>query len=150
MYQIVKYPDPILTTPTKSVLVWNEELRTELYTMHKALREFHGVGLAANQVGIDKQMAVIDVEGQVYYLVNPVIVKQGGIRETWMEGCLSLPGERHPVTRSKKVLIKYFDEFGEDHTLQATGLLARVIQHEMDHLNGRLINGHGHTKTAGS
>jgi peptide deformylase len=97
-----------------------------------------GVGLAANQVGIEKQLAVIDVGNGLVKLINPIVVKSEGA-EVQEEGCLSVPGVVVKVKRAKRVIIDYLNETGEACRLSAEGLFARAIQHELDHLSGRLI-----------
>ena len=97
-----------------------------------------GVGLAASQVGIDKQLAVIDVGNGLISLINPIIVKRDG-REVLEEGCLSVPGINVKIRRSKMVTAHFLDEDGKAQKLHADGLLARALQHELDHLAGILI-----------
>jgi peptide deformylase len=97
-----------------------------------------GVGLAACQVGIDKQLVVIDIGEGLIKLVNPAIVKKEGA-EVQEEGCLSVPDTAIKVKRAKKVTVEYLNDKGEALKISAEGLLARVLQHEIDHLLGKLI-----------
>lgn len=99
-----------------------------------------GVGLAANQAGIDKRMLVVDLsdgEGP-FYLINPVIIEKCGMAKG-EEGCLSLPNTLVNISRAEEVEVTALDENGKFITIKASGLLARVLQHEIDHLNGKLI-----------
>lgn len=97
-----------------------------------------GVGLASLQVGIDKQLAVIDVGSGLIKMINPVIVKKLGL-EAQEEGCLSCPGASVKVKRAKSVVVNFINEDGDLIELKADGLLARAVQHELDHLSGKLI-----------
>lgn len=97
-----------------------------------------GVGLAATQVGVDKRIAVIDVGEGLLNIINPVIVKAIG-SEIEEEGCLSVPDTIVKVKRAKTVAVNFMDEAGQARQLKASGLLARAIQHEIDHMEGRLI-----------
>lgn len=135
---IKKYPDPILRKKTRKV---DRITDLEIELLHKMAETMYlnqGVGLAANQVGIDKQMAVIDIGSGLFKMVNPVIARREG-SEILEEGCLSVPGRCIKVKRSKKITVNYMNEEGNASQLRAEGLLARAIQHEMDHLAGKLI-----------
>lgn len=104
-------------------------------TMHKE----NGVGLAAPQIGKPLRLAVAEVEEKKYYWINPVITTLSKEKILFEEGCLSLPGQYFPIIRSEAVTLKYQNEKGLPKKLRATGLLAVVIQHEVDHLDGILI-----------
>jgi peptide deformylase len=106
--------------------------------MARVMYHIGGIGLAANQVGIDKSMAVVDVGDGLYKLVNPRIVKKEGA-QILEEGCLSVPGVFVKVKRAKKVEVKALDESGNPVTIKAEGLMACCLQQEIDHLNGKLI-----------
>lgn len=106
-----------------------------LRTMHKE----NGIGLAAPQIGQSLRLAVAEVEGQVFYLINPEITSHSQEKIIFEEGCLSLPGEYFPILRSEEVTVRYQNEKGLPKKLRATGLLAIVLQHEVDHLEGILI-----------
>jgi len=97
-----------------------------------------GIGLAAPQVGINKQLIIIDIGNGLVTLINPIIRKRQG-RSTMEEGCLSFPGVSVKVTRPNKIFIKAVNEIGKEIEFWAEDLFARVIQHEIDHLKGRLI-----------
>lgn len=104
-------------------------------TMHKE----KGVGLAAPQIGLPLRLAVMEVDDEVYYLINPEITSRSQEKIVYEEGCLSLPGEFFPIIRSESVTLRYQNEKGLPKKLRATGFLAVVIQHEVDHLEGMLI-----------
>jgi peptide deformylase len=104
-------------------------------TMHKE----NGIGLAAPQIGLSLRLAVAEVEDKIYYLINPEITSFSQEKIVFEEGCLSLPNEFFPIIRSEEVTLRYQDEKGLPKKLRAKGLLAIVIQHEVDHLEGMLI-----------
>ncbi|MEI8096509.1 MAG: peptide deformylase [Candidatus Moraniibacteriota bacterium] len=104
-------------------------------TMHKE----NGIGLAAPQINKSIRLAVAEVEDVVYYFINPEITSFSQEKILFEEGCLSLPGQFFPIIRSEEVTVKYQNEKGLPKKLRATGLLAIVIQHEVDHLDGMLI-----------
>lgn len=135
---IIKLPAAFLRKKTARVEKVSDSESKALSDMAKAMYLNHGVGLAANQVGIDKQLAVIDTGNGLIKLINPVIVKRMGL-ETQEEGCLSVPGVSVKVRRAEGVVVNFLDENGIATRLKADGLLARAIQHEIDHLSGKLI-----------
>lgn len=135
------FPEDILRKKAKRIASVTANEKRELTEMAKAMYLSGGVGLAAVQVGIDKQLAVIDVGGGLIKMVNPSIVKNSG-KEAAEEGCLSVPGATVKVRRAKSVVVNYLTENGEVTQIKAEGLLARAIQHEIDHLSGRLIIDH--------
>lgn len=106
-----------------------------IVTMHRE----NGVGLAAPQIGQGLRLAVAEVEGKEYFWINPTITTFSEEKILFEEGCLSLPGQYFPIVRSETVTLKYIDERGLPKKLRAEGLLAVVIQHEVDHLDGILI-----------
>jgi len=106
--------------------------------MLQVMRRANGIGLAANQAGIDKQMCVICIEDKVLKLANPKIVKKKG-QETFEEGCLSLPGITVKVKRAREIICQALDENSCLIEFEARDLLSRAIQHEVDHLTGKLI-----------
>ncbi len=139
MFNIVKYPDPILKKRCSPVAVVSEGEKDLLGDLIKVMHINHGVGLAAPQVGVNKQMAVVDTgEEPILKLINPVIIAADGT-EIMEEGCLSIPNVYIPVKRAKQIKVKSLDENGREIVLEATGLMARAILHEIDHLKGRLI-----------
>jgi peptide deformylase len=99
------------------------------------MRQQKGVGLAANQAGLNLRLVVIELEGDLFKLVNPCIVKKSG-KTAILEGCLSFPELELKVKRAKKVWISYLNEKGEPLHLETDGVLAIIVQHEIDHLNG--------------
>ena len=129
--------DPVLRTPAVPVTTFDKELRTLVKDLTDTMLEAPGVGLAANQVGVPLQVAVIEVEERVIEIVNPEIVRATGEQLDW-EGCLSIPGYLAEVTRAEKVTVKARDRRGKEFRVKGTELLARALQHEIDHLNGRL------------
>jgi peptide deformylase len=105
--------------------------------MLETMRDAPGVGLAANQIGVGLQVAVIEVDNQVTELINPQIVRTSGEIIDW-EGCLSIPGFVAEVKRHAKVTVKARDRHGKEFRVKGEELLARALQHEIDHLNGIL------------
>lgn len=132
------YPD--LALRRKSVLVRRvtDRHRVILSAMSQAMYADQGIGLAAPQIGVNEAMIVVDIGQGPYKLVNPKIVKRQG-RQALEEGCLSVPGVCIKVKRSRKVWVKAWDENGRPLEIEAEDLLACVLQHEIDHLSGRLI-----------
>lgn len=136
--QIRTIGDEILRKECKPVKEMTPRLKELVEDMFETMYETGGVGLAAPQVGILKQIVVIDVEdGNQYVLVNPEIVEEEG-SQTGPEGCLSVPGKSGVVTRPNKVKVKAFDENMEPFELVGEEFLARAICHECDHLHGSL------------
>ncbi len=136
--EIKKYPSEVLRKSSKSLGMVTGEDRKLLEGMVKTMYDNQGVGLAAPQIGISKRAAVVDVGGGPIKFINPEIIKKEG-SDIVEEGCLSIPGASVKVKRAKKIKVRYMDENGKTLTIVAEGLLARAIQHEIDHLNGRLI-----------
>jgi peptide deformylase len=134
---ILTAADPVLRARTKRVKTFDASLHRLLDDMLETMRDAPGVGLAANQVGVPLQVAVIEVEERVIEIVNPEIVRSTGEQVDW-EGCLSIPGYLAEVTRAEKVTVKARDRRGKEFRVKGTELLARALQHEIDHLNGRL------------
>lgn len=132
------FPDSILRKKAKKLSDITDIEREELSAMAKAMYLAKGVGLAAVQVGIDKQLAVIDIGDGLIMMANPSIVKKEG-SEALEEGCLSVPEVCIKVRRANSIIVNYLDEKGRTIQLRAAGLLARAIQHETDHLCGTLI-----------
>lgn len=133
--------DSILEKKCKVVTEMTDRVADLIDDMFDTMYEACGVGLAAPQVGILKRICVIDVseEGeQPLCLINPEIVSFSEETQTGYEGCLSVPGKSGVVTRSNKVRVKYLDEKMEEQEIEGEGLLARALQHEIDHLDGKL------------
>lgn len=130
--------EPILRKRAKAVEKVTQEDRNLFDEMLKMMYKANGVGLAASQVGIDRQLCVIDVNARVMKLANPRILKKKGV-DILEEGCLSLPTVTVKVKRAKEIICEALNEQNELIRFQASALLARVIQHEVDHLSGKLI-----------
>lgn len=138
--KIVMYPNEILEQPCKPVTVFNNKLKKLLNDMYDTMIEFDGVGLAAPQIGVDEQIAVVDIgdERGTIELINPEIVETSG-EQIGIEGCLSFPRLYGEVTRSLFVNVKAQDRKGNTFIIEAEDYLARAIQHEIDHLHGVLF-----------
>jgi peptide deformylase len=136
-----KFGDPVLRTKARPVERFDDALRDEVRRMGELMIDAIGVGLAANQVGVLNRVLVYRVHQQapVAALINPEIEWSGNEEEILEEGCLSLPAVHVDVERPVNVRVSAFDEYGEPITIEASGLEARVIQHEMDHLDGVLV-----------
>ena len=136
--QVRTIGDDILRKQCKKVKEMNRRTRELIDDMFDTLYEHNGVGLAASQVGILKQIVVIDVEdGNQYVLINPEIIEQSGT-QTDREGCLSVPGKHGMVTRPNYVKVRALDEDMNEYELEGEEMLARAICHECDHLHGGL------------
>ncbi len=138
--EIRKYPDPVLLKECKKVETMNERTKTLIGDMLDTMYEANGVGLAAPQVGILKQICVVDITedcSNPYVLINPVIIEADG-EQTDNEGCLSVPGKMGLVTRPNHVIVEAFNENMEPIKIEATELLARAFCHEIDHLHGHV------------
>jgi peptide deformylase len=139
MMEIRLYPDPMLRRRAKPVEEIDSQIKALADSMVETLIKRVGYGLAAPQVGVLKRLIVVDVEDELYMLANPKIVEASEERELGVEGCLSLPGIEAEVERAKSVRIEGLNLEGERVTISAEGLLARVFQHEIDHLDGILF-----------
>ena len=138
MHTIRMYPDPVLRERAKNVPGWDPLIPALVKTMAEVMYDRKGVGLAAPQVGVSLRVIVADVGEGLVSLVNPEIVEEES-EEVMEEGCLSVPGAHVDVKRTRAIVVKALDTEGKDLTLKADNLLARVIQHEIDHLDGVLI-----------
>jgi peptide deformylase len=138
---VVQFGDPVLRSEARPVEVFDDALRAQLQEMGRLMHDSLGIGLAATQVGRLSRFLVYRVEpdSPVQALVNPVIEWSSPDKEWMEEGCLSLPGVHVDVERPIHVRVSARDGDGEPLTIEASGLEARVIQHEMDHLDGVLI-----------
>ena len=130
--------EPILRKQTLSVERVTPAERELFDQMLKLMRQANGIGLAANQMGIDKQMCVVCIEDKVWKLANPRIIKKKG-QEVFEEGCLSIPGVTVKVKRAREITCQALDENSQLIEFEAGNLLSRAIQHEIDHLMGKLI-----------
>ena len=139
--QILRYPDPRLHKVAKPVGVVDEEIRKLARNMAETMYAAPGVGLAATQVDVHKQLIVIDLSetrDQLLVLINPQILESRG-KSDCEEGCLSVPGIFEKVARAEWVKVRALDVNGKLFTLEATGMLSVCIQHEMDHLKGKVF-----------
>ena len=151
---IVTLPDPILRRKARPVTKFDKDLQILIDDMIETMREAPGVGLAAPQVGVPERVIVVEyaepeeaeegeepqeVEPKLYVMVNPEIVKASADTEVGVEGCLSIPGLVGEVERQYEVRIKGLNRRGQPMKLKAEGWLARIFQHEIDHINGVLF-----------
>ena len=142
--KIVIEPDPILRKRSESLEKVDDELRALLNDMLETMYAAPGIGLAAVQVGILKRLIVIDIskdkeKKSPLFLINPEIISRSKKTSIYEEGCLSLPGHFAEIERPAECQIRFVDYNGKEKELQANGLLATCIQHEVDHLNGVLF-----------
>lgn len=138
---ILVYPDPRLRKLAKPVVEVDDEIRQLVSDMTETMYEANGIGLAATQVDVHQQVIVMDISesrDQILVLINPKIVEQDG-EQVYDEGCLSVPEYYAPVTRAQSITITALDKDGEQFELAAQDLLAICIQHEMDHLAGKVF-----------
>ena len=139
--EILHYPDKRLRKVAEPVKNVDENIKKLVDDMFETMYSAPGIGLAATQVNVHQQVIVIDIseeKNQPLCLINPEIIAEEG-KERCDEGCLSVPDFYETVERSEKVTVKALDQNGDEYTLQADGLLAVCIQHEMDHLQGKLF-----------
>lgn len=139
---IAKLENPILRRGTEPVGKIDQEIKDLVDLMIQTLIKNGAYGIAAPQVGVSKKIAVIDVEGFFQVLINPQITMKSEELESGVEGCLSVPGVNAEITRSKEITVKATNLDNKPITISGTGLLGRVLQHELDHLNGRLFIDH--------
>lgn len=138
---ILEYPDPRLRTKAQPVTVFDDALQTLIDDMFATMYDAPGIGLAASQVNVHKQLLVLDVseeKNEPMVLINPKIVASVG-SQTYQEGCLSVPGIFADVDRADTITVESLDRHGKPQNFQADDLLAICIQHEMDHLIGKLF-----------
>jgi len=156
--EILVYPDKRLKLISKEVNSFDGALHDLLDDLYETMRARNGVGLAAIQIGVDQRVLIINVpledeDGESYSeehskndqpkentleMINPVIVEQDG-REKFQEGCLSIPGVYEDIERAKHVKVEYFNRSGEKQTMEDDGFLAVAMQHEIDHLDGKVF-----------
>lgn len=137
---IVQYPEEILEAECRPVTDVDKHIKSLLDNMHETMLEADGVGLAAPQVNVDLQVAVVDIgdESGIIELINPEILEATG-EQTDVEGCLSFPGLYGEVTRPYYVKVRAMNRRGELYVIEAEDFLARALQHEIDHLHGILF-----------
>lgn len=142
--QVIQYPHPTLRHASKPLKRVDAELRSIVSRMFELMYEHEGVGLAANQVDLPYRLFVANPEGDAasketeYVFINPVLSGGRGLEED-KEGCLSIPGVHAPVTRNATIKVQAYDLAGNEITADTEGLLARILQHETDHLDGTLF-----------
>ena len=140
--QILEFPDPRLRTVAKPVTVFDDDLKRLIADMFETMYEAQGIGLAATQVNVHERLLVIDLsenKDSPQVFINPEFEVIDDEEAEYDEGCLSVPGYYETVCRPKAVRIKAQNADGEAFEVEATGLLATCIQHEIDHLNGKLF-----------
>lgn len=138
---VLKYPDPRLHKVATKVERVDEEVRRLISDMAETMYAAPGIGLAATQVDVHRRIIVIDISDtrdELRTFINPEILEKSGEAE-WEEGCLSVPGIYEKVQRAQKVRVRALDARGEPYTLEAEDLLAVCIQHEIDHLDGKIF-----------
>lgn len=138
---ILNYPDPRLHTVAKPVTTFDANLKRLVQDMKETMYAAPGIGLAASQVNHHVQLIVIDTskeQNDLLVLINPTILSQSGT-QTYEEGCLSVPGIYETVMRAEQIKVEAYDVEGKKFTLDADGLLSVCIQHEMDHLKGKVF-----------
>ncbi len=141
LLNILRYPDARLHKVAVPVTVFDESLKRLVADMAETMYTAPGIGLAATQVDVHKQLIVIDVSERrdsLVVLINPEIVDASGVSDI-EEGCLSVPGIYDTLERAERVKVRAYDQNGNPFTLEAQGLLAVCIQHEMDHLKGKVF-----------
>ena len=141
LLKILEFPDPRLRTKAKVVDVVDDTLRTLIDDMFETMYAAPGIGLAATQVDVHKRLLVTDVtsdKSEPHVLINPEILEKDGVTAS-DEGCLSVPGYYEEVERAEHIKVRFLDRNGEQREMEAEGLLAICIQHEMDHLDGKLF-----------
>jgi peptide deformylase len=152
LLKLVTVPDPRLRQKAADVLEVDDKVKKIMQDMLETMYHDGGIGLAANQVGVLLQIAVIDIKDMddenrpdgfyPLFLANPKCTFYSSETSVSKEACLSLPGISIDVTRPKGIKLSYIDQHNQPQTLQSDGFLARVVQHEMDHLSGRMIVDH--------
>ena len=144
--KILKFPDQDLRIKAKPVVTFDDELKTLTDDMFETMHSVNGIGLAATQIGVAKQVAVIDIspeKNEPLVIVNPVIqILDPSKTEDYDEGCLSVPGFFEKISRPSDIKLTYQDLNGKKQEIKPEGLLTKVVQHELDHLNGRLFVDH--------
>lgn len=152
---IVIWPDPVLETPAKEVEVFDDDLRNFVADMHETMKHAQGIGLAANQVGDLRRVLVIEIpydgeryeqdtevkkewHNKAFTFINPKIIKRGG-KIKFQEGCLSFPEIFETIERANEITVEAFDENGKKFTVEADDIFAVCLQHEIDHIDGKVF-----------
>ena len=144
LLHVLRYPDPRLHKVAAKVVRVDDEVRQLIKDMAETMYDAPGIGLAATQVDVHKRVIVIDISDtrdQLQVFVNPELLEKSGEIE-WEEGCLSVPGVYEKVQRAQRIKVQALDAAGERFTLEAEDLLAVCIQHEMEHLEGKIFVEH--------
>jgi peptide deformylase len=138
---ILEFPDPRLRSKAVPVTIVDDEIRTLIDDLFETMYAAPGIGLAASQVDVHKRLLVADVsaeQNEPHVLINPVITEKDGVIVT-EEGCLSVPGYYEEVERAEHIRLRFTNRDGDELEMEAAGLLAVCIQHEIDHLDGKLF-----------
>ena len=142
LLNILEFPDPRLRTVAEPVTVFDDDLSKLIDDMFETMYDAPGIGLAATQVDVHKRLIVIDVSenrDQPLVFINPEVTVLDDVLGEYDEGCLSVPGFYETVQRPRQVRVVARDRHGEEFTMEANGLLAVCVQHEIDHLDGKLF-----------
>lgn len=144
--QLRFYPDPILRQMSEEVTVFDDDLRVLAEAMIDTIRREVGIGLAAPQIGLGKRLIIAlemkdvdDSNAESFVLVNPKVLSKSSELWSYEEGCLSIPCVTASILRPVAIEVEYQDLDGETHRIAAAGMFARILQHEIDHINGRLF-----------
>tara|TARA_B100001564_G_scaffold353169_1_gene361706 strand:+ start:1308 stop:1805 length:498 start_codon:yes stop_codon:yes gene_type:complete len=144
--KILKFPDQDLRTKAEVIETFDAALKALTDDMFETMHSVNGIGLAATQIGISKRVAVIDIsqeKNEPFIIINPEIeILNTSKNEDYDEGCLSVPGFFETISRPSDIKLTYQDLNGEKKEIKPEGLLTKVVQHELDHLNGRLFVDH--------
>ena len=144
--KILKFPDQNLRTKAEVIETFDAALKALTDDMFETMHSVNGIGLAATQIGISKRVAVIDIsqeKNKPFVIINPEIeILDTSKNEDYDEGCLSVPGFFETISRPSDIKLTYQDLSGEKKEVKPDGLLTKVVQHELDHLNGRLFVDH--------
>jgi len=145
--EILEIPDPRLRTISEPVTAFDDDLRTLVSDMFETMYDAPGIGLAAIQVGVPKRIVTVDLskkdeDKEQRVLINPQVMWSSDEKKVHEEGCLSIPEFYEDVERPAQVRVKYLDLAGKERELEASGLLATCLQHEIDHTNGVLFIDH--------
>jgi len=141
LLKILNYPDPRLNKIASKVMVVDKQIKVFINNLSETMYDAKGIGLAATQVDFHKKIIVVDVsedKNSLVTLINPVLIESSGTQDT-EEGCLSVPDIYEKIERFNSIKVKALDENGKEFEIKAEGLLAVCIQHEMDHLEGKIF-----------
>lgn len=142
LLKILHYPDERLRTIAKPVAVVDDRIRQIAKDMAETMRDAQGIGLAATQVNVHERMILVDTsedQSDLKVLINPEVIEAGAEKKVFQEGCLSVPGIYDDVERPDHIRVRALNEHGETIEFEAEGLLSVCIQHEIDHLNGKVF-----------